>query len=393
MLETLDQVDWSGLHHCYGSAADVPEMLRACLDPDPQVRFAARDGMHAALDHQGVQRFESTYRAVPFLIELLGNPDTPDRAQLARLLAELAVGDTCWFLHDGVHRERQTRIDDCARANHVATIRSRDFSTRAFPRLAHDELDLSPGSGLLVIYDAVAAGLPVYLGALDGADDDLRAAIPFLCGFLTGDSEAADSAGPLTALLDDRVERVRASAALGLSHACKFVPSRREAAFAALSARWDRPLGALERRCLALALVRFEDPPRTAAARAHLRDELARGLPAVAPPNAPGAAWPWFRIDSMPFVFCTTYLGTAEDARGELAAPACAGLRTLAHEHDAADLALWMVKLWSDDRDVLAAIAATPAAWVFTDVSNELYERGLPDTQEALAKDVIASGA
>ncbi|MBE7453426.1 MAG: hypothetical protein HS111_32560 [Kofleriaceae bacterium] len=394
-LDQLDQVPWANLDHAYGSAEDIPDMIRALGSGDPDARAQARGGLHASLDHQGVQRFESTFRAIPFLIGLLADPSTPDRGELARLLAELAVGDTCWFLHDGVHRERQMNVDDAARPQHASVIRGRDFATRGFPRLPDDRLDLSEGSGLRWIYDAVVAGVPTYLAALDGADEPLRAAIPFLCAFLTTDEAAAAAAPALERLLDDPSAAVRASAALGLSHATKFVPALWERAFATLSARWDREPGALERRGLALALVRCERPADTVAVRAYLRDELARGVPEVRPDD-----FPWRRIDSAPFVFCTTWIGTDAAERPALRAPGCAALATLTEPHDAADLGLWLVRLWLppadgdaptpgalDDaqRAVLAALVAAPVAWHFTDLGRELRDRGLPADREALA--------
>lgn len=93
------------------------------------------------------------------------------------------------------------------------------------PRLPENRLDLAPESGLRWIYDAVAAGVPAYLAALEGADDHGRESIPFLLAFLTSDEAAMASAPVLTKLLDDRSERVRASAAIALSHATKFVPA------------------------------------------------------------------------------------------------------------------------------------------------------------------------
>lgn len=35
MLETLDSVDWNSIHHAYGPARDVPDLLRAAVLADP----------------------------------------------------------------------------------------------------------------------------------------------------------------------------------------------------------------------------------------------------------------------------------------------------------------------------------------------------------------------
>jgi hypothetical protein len=394
----LASVDWSSLEHAYGTASDIPDMLRGLRDADPEVRDRAWNGLHASLDHQGVQRGEATWRAVPFLIDLVRDASTPGRGDIARLLAEFAVGDTCWFLHDGVHPEQQMNVDDAARAQHVSQITAKDFATRGFPRLHENRLDLAESSGLRWIYDAVAAGVPALVAALDGADEHLRTCIPFACAFLTTDDAARASAPALTRLLDDPSERVRASAALGLSHATKFVPELWEQAFAALSTRWARgDLGALERRGLALALVRYEQPARTAAVRAYLREALSNAVPAV----IPDGDFPWFRIDSPPFVFCTTWLGTDEAERPALRAPALAALAQTQHHHDAADLALWIARIWTpppaegeawrradvagDLLATLRVLANAPAAWFFSDLGNLLHDHGFEHDRAALA--------
>lgn len=389
-LTSLHTVAWNDLEHAYGSAGDVPDMLRQLLSPDAAKRAAARSGLHASLDHQGVQRFEATLRSVPFLIGLVADPSTPERAEVARLLAEFAVGDTCWFLHNGVHPREQTECDGTARPQAFSEVRGKDFATRGFPTLNEGCLDLSEDSGLRFIYDAVAAGTPVYLAALEGADEDLRAAIPFVLAWLTVEPSA--SAAALERLLDDASERVRASAMLGLSHATKFVPALRERAFAALAKRWDGALGDLERRCLALALVRWdESPDRTVAARAYLRGALAAGLPKVIPDER----FPWVRIDSAPFVFCSTFLATADGDQGELCAPACAALPRITDAHDAADLALWIVQFYVPEerpreldaelRATLSALATSKAAFYYTDVGNALEQHGFPGDRGELA--------
>lgn len=385
--------DWSHLEHAYGCADDVPEMLAALTDPDPERRASARTGLHASLAHQGVHQFEATVHAIPAIVAAVAAPATPDRGPLLRLLAELAVGDTCWFLHDGFHPDLQCEVDNAARAQHVSVIRGRDFASRGFPRLAGNRLDAGPGTLGRAIVDAVAAGLPTYLAAARDPDPAVRAAVPFVCAFLTLEPAATASVPVLVELLDDPAALVRASAALGLSHAAKFVPALRARALTTLLARWPRLTEPLERRAVALALVRFEEPDLTDLARAHLAGELTAGLPAV----SPGPDWPWFRIDSPPFVFCTTFIGTAAGDRDALRAPACAALAHVGHDHDAADLALWIARIWTprvdasapleaddDVRATLAALAAAPAAWAFSDLGSELRGRGLPADRDEL---------
>jgi hypothetical protein len=401
-LSRLDTIDWASLEHTYGDASDVPDALRAIGEGDDE----ALNGLLYALDHQGVQRFESTLRAVPFLIGLLADPTTPRRGGVARLLAEFAVGDTAWYLHDGFHPERQVRPDDCARAQASSVIEGGDFIVRAFPSIG-DGHDMTRGNGLLEIYEAVAAGLPTYLAALaePGAPDDLRQSIPFVIAFLT--TEARTAAPALAALVEhDPSAAVRGSAMLGLSHVVKFEPDERRGALSLLLARWHatagaadaaappgsvtRGAGSVERRCLALALSRFEEPSETATARAYLCDVLASGVPTVLPDED----FPWQRIDSPPFVFCEAFLGSAADERAPVLAAGVACLPHVEDPDDAADLAVWLARLAVpaageplDDaaRAAAQALAASAPAWHYTDLGRVLGEKGYPGSREEFA--------
>jgi hypothetical protein len=383
-LDALDTVDWPSLTHAYGTAEQVPEALRALAVADAASAAAICADLAASLDHQGVQRFEATLRAVPFLVGLVGDATVPGRDHIARLLADFAVGDTNWFLHNGFHPDEATFDDGCSRPGSVAEGQIGDTVRRAFPSIGVEPgtgHDMTPGGGLREIYEAVRDGVPVYLDALRTADDDTRAAVAYLLAWLT--PSAGDLVGPLALVLEsDPVPRVRASAALGLSHASKFEPDSRAYAATALHAAWQRGGTDLERRCVALALVRFEDAQISEPVRAPLADWLAAGVPAVLPADR----FPWIRIDSAPFLFCTLFLGSPEDERANAVRAACAGLPAVADHHDAADLAVWLVRLCvpfpdsgaphEDLREVaLAAIEAAPRSRYYADVGDALAAR------------------
>jgi len=96
MLEGLGAVDWAALEHAYGSAGDVPELIRALRDRDPEVRNRALWQLWGNIYHQG-SRFQASAAAVPFLLELVVDPATPGRSEIVRLLAALAIGyDEAW---------------------------------------------------------------------------------------------------------------------------------------------------------------------------------------------------------------------------------------------------------------------------------------------------------
>jgi HEAT repeat protein len=370
-------------------------MLADLTSATPARRGLARSGLLAALVGDGRRLTPATLEVVPALIGLIADPATPDRAALLSLIAELVTGDTCWFLHDGFHVDHQRRADSAARSRHVGYAAGGPHPARLLTRLADDGRPTEPGSLGRAIAEAAAAGMPTYLAAAVDPDPAVRAAVPFVCGFLTSEPAARVAAVTLQRLLDDPAPVVRASAALGLSHATRFVPAWWEGAFHELDRRWSRGCAPLVRRCLALALVRFDQPARTRAVRAYLTDQLAAGVPRVAP-----SRFPWCRVDSAPFVMCTSYLGTDPAERDLLRGPACAALPSIDDPHDAADLALWIARLWTpashaplaraaitpDEAAALEAIAAAPRAWHWGDLGEELRDRGLPSDRAALRR-------
>ena len=83
--------------HAYGSAGDVPALLRGLASPDENVRYEALSRLHATILHQG-NRYDSSALAVPFLFELALDPATPDREDLVFFLMSLAFGGESEFL-------------------------------------------------------------------------------------------------------------------------------------------------------------------------------------------------------------------------------------------------------------------------------------------------------
>ena len=106
MLEGLDRVDWKTLRHAYGAAADVPELIRALLSEDPAERKAAIHELFGNIYHQGTVYEASSY-AVPFLMELLASPSTPDHESVACLLASIASGTGYFEVHASDENSRE----------------------------------------------------------------------------------------------------------------------------------------------------------------------------------------------------------------------------------------------------------------------------------------------
>src|SRR3712207_2397151 len=98
MLEGLDQIPWAELEHAYGPASDVPNQIRALASANPQRRDAAYHELWGNIIHQGTV-YEATAYAVPFLVEVLGDPNVQDKPQLLCLLAALASGASYLDVH------------------------------------------------------------------------------------------------------------------------------------------------------------------------------------------------------------------------------------------------------------------------------------------------------
>lgn len=91
MLEELEKIDWASCTHAYGEATDVPDLLRTLLSADEGQREEAISTLFGNIWHQGTV-YPATARAVPFLYELLSNPDVQDKRNIACLLSCIADG-------------------------------------------------------------------------------------------------------------------------------------------------------------------------------------------------------------------------------------------------------------------------------------------------------------
>jgi hypothetical protein len=88
-LRGLDEIDWADLEHAHGRATDVPVLLRAAACDDPDARDLAFELLAESIWHMG-NVYSATTPAVPFLYRLLEADETPDKQQVAVLLASIA---------------------------------------------------------------------------------------------------------------------------------------------------------------------------------------------------------------------------------------------------------------------------------------------------------------
>lgn len=91
MLEKLDTIPWKDLKHAYGSAEDVPDLLRRLLDPDAKERDRVLDKLYNNVFHQG-SRYPATPYVIPFLIEMCADPTVPHRGDLLSFWGSLITG-------------------------------------------------------------------------------------------------------------------------------------------------------------------------------------------------------------------------------------------------------------------------------------------------------------
>jgi hypothetical protein len=91
VLDGLDDVPWSELTHAYGEATDVPALIRSLVSVDDAEREHARHELFGNIWHQGTV-YQATIYALPFLVNLLRDPLSPDRDALALLVASIIAG-------------------------------------------------------------------------------------------------------------------------------------------------------------------------------------------------------------------------------------------------------------------------------------------------------------
>lgn len=152
MLEGLDKIDWENLAHAYGSAEDVPALIRRLASADSSERQVALTELYGNIWHQGTV-YEASAFAVPFLIELVQNEAVQDRERILILLADLATGNSYWAVHGDLEIFKAERERP-------------DFQEKLEREL----------SGVRSTREAVRSGSATYLNLLHSQDPETRAA-------------------------------------------------------------------------------------------------------------------------------------------------------------------------------------------------------------------------
>ncbi len=274
MLDRLDDVDWASLGHAYGSADDVPGLIRALREPDEPTFVRALGTLYSNIFHQGT-RYEASAHAVAFLLELAEDPAIVDRSAIVRLVTHLAVGyDEVWLPH-GVDVATIRRDADGGAAV-LAAVRAaaedededdveddedRDDDVEAAFEARFDyEMSLPDADQVrlfahieLAVYEAVRSGAQTFRGLLADADPEVRTVAAHALAWFP--DEAAANVAALAAAAADPVSAVAATAlvALGLNGDPSAVPVAEAALGDARDVvRWGAAI-ALARLCGATA--------------------------------------------------------------------------------------------------------------------------------------------
>jgi hypothetical protein len=150
MLEGLKGIDWGNLHHAYGAATDVPDLIRSLASDDADRRERALDTLFGSIWHQG-NMYEATVYAVPFLIELLTYPEIQGKQGILELLGAMASGSGYHEVHqafDYYRRQRGTPEFEAKLAQERATVKA--------------------------AFEAVASGSHVYMDLLNDTQPEVR---------------------------------------------------------------------------------------------------------------------------------------------------------------------------------------------------------------------------
>jgi hypothetical protein len=260
----LDEVDWPALQHAYGSAADVPDQLRALASG---TRGDPLERLYGTIFHQG-KRYEASVDAVPFLAGIAADPATANRAAVLGLLASLTVGyDENWLpggMRIAAERAGLTRrlaTDPEQERREVAAwvaqaADDRERRGRAFAALTYDPAQARLSRQWAVdTYDAVRAELSALVPLLDDGDAEVRTATAYLLAWFPEEAEALRPR--LSARADDESDpTARATAILACGLLTEPGSDAAAARFAAALAADD----VVVRTAAAIAVARVAGP-------------------------------------------------------------------------------------------------------------------------------------
>lgn len=370
MLEGLDHVNWAELEHAYGSAEDVPDLIRDLASKARSKRERALETLWTHIIHQGTV-YSATAHAVPFLLELLSSPKIPDKPELLTLVTALANGNSYLDVH-------QHLLGPGGPANP-------NVAPEGWDEQLEEELGWVDAARA-----AVVQGAPVFLRLLEDPDADTRCCAAYalaVCG-----SRAAEVVPRLTERLaaeDDNRVKMSLLRCLGCVGGEACVP---------LLDHWLRRRAALGVRAsaaLALAEVRQERVPAEAV---EVLGECLRNPQAA---DRLYAALPWTGRGSIVSAACQALSWLGPGAALRIADALDSLPRGDSGSVTIVEMLLGMAfqprrkplaaKLSELQRSILLRLVRSDRAWDFGNVFLLLHERGLPGGREDLAEFLGAS--
>ena len=166
LLVGLDDVDWSKLSHAYGPATDVPELLRALIDPATTTaeRKRVQRALYGNVIHQGTV-WSASSRVVPFFVEIV--MDASVDIELRRFSLQYIVDLSVW---EDMEAFAFDPDDYFADVEDPGTWREEDRGTE---RESDDVLQQMVRVWAKACYEAVEASVPRLLPLLQERDDEL----------------------------------------------------------------------------------------------------------------------------------------------------------------------------------------------------------------------------
>ncbi len=192
VIDGIDKVDWSSLQDAYGPATETPRHLRGLLSTSTKVREAAYDFFYTNVLHQA-SIYEAAIEVVPFLVALVGESGTPERAQLLELLSDFYSGGSWHEIH---------------RSSVLLSERSETSE--------YQQKNMAEVGWIDEVHRRIRAGTPAYLECMNDSDADVRLRA---VGLVAWFSEHADQLRDalLTVSQKDRSTEVRANSICALA--------------------------------------------------------------------------------------------------------------------------------------------------------------------------------
>ncbi|MGW1107252.1 HEAT repeat domain-containing protein [Streptomyces sp. NPDC002540] len=189
-LAGVDEVNWAGLFHAYGSAQDVPGQLRSVCGDDEAARKAALSKLFSNIFHQGT-RYSASPRAVPFLARIAVAGPRTARVGTLWLLTRLAVDwHDEYTLPHGIDTVAWRAVAAENSQEQFLAWYDEELATEQDPdrrsRLEEGRTYCAEGgfidsrAGGLASYDAVRAELPSLTCLLDDPDPEVRTRTAYL---------------------------------------------------------------------------------------------------------------------------------------------------------------------------------------------------------------------